>query len=117
MFGMEQGIITSGRGVGPMGIRVIEEGAHHDPLGIVCLVLGLILWAAVMTTLALLIIGLVRHLRHPRLVPGVAGQTASAQGGVSPGGSEALKTLDERYARGEINHKEYLDRKGDLTKS
>lgn len=100
-----------------MGIRMIEEGGHLDPLGIVCLVLGLILWAAVMMTLVLLIIGLVRHLRHPKVAPGAAGQASSAQVGGAAGGSEALKTLDERYARGEINHKEYLERKGDISKS
>jgi uncharacterized membrane protein len=100
-----------------MGIRVIEEGGHLDPLGIVCLVLGLILWAAVMTTLVLLIMGLVRHLRHPKGVPGGAGQVSSAQAGHASEGPEALRVLDERYARGEINHKEYLERKGDLAKS
>jgi uncharacterized membrane protein len=118
MFGLEQGLVTSGRGTGPSGWHMVEASTHLDPLGIVCMVLGLILWAAVVTTLVLVIVHLVRRLRHPKTGPGVVdSQATPADAGVSSKESEALRLLDERYARGEINHREYLERKSDLTVS
>ena len=63
MHGIEQGMMNAGRGFGQMGGRMVEAGGHLDSLEIVCLVLGLLLWAAVMTTLVMGMIALVRHLK------------------------------------------------------
>jgi uncharacterized membrane protein len=118
MFGWGQGLITPGDNVGPSGWHMVEAGTHLDPLGIVCMVLGLILWAAVVTTLVLVMVHLVRRLRCPKTGPGAAdSQAGPARAGGTSKESEALRLLDERYARGEINHKEYLERKSDLTVS
>jgi putative membrane protein len=90
------------------GQRVLESGGHHEPLQILCMVLGLILWALVVTTLVLLIIRLVRRLRNP--CHSTVGPPAAAS--ADPG---ALKILEERYARGEIDQADYQARKKDLT--
>ncbi len=37
-------------------------------------------------------------------------------GAADNGGAVALKLLDERYARGEIQREEYLEKRGDLEK-
>jgi hypothetical protein len=66
MHGIEQGILAAGRGIGPMGGRFLEANGHTDSMEIVCLVFGLLLWAAVMTTLVMGMIALVRHLRAPK---------------------------------------------------
>jgi putative membrane protein len=93
--------------MGSGGQRVIEFGGqHHGSLGILCMVLGLILWALVVTTLVLLIIKLVRHIRTPGSSTAVSPVATAAPG--------ALKILEERYARGEIDQADYLARKKDL---
>lgn len=102
MFGLERGGM-----MGPDGMRVLEMGGHNEPLQILCMILGLILWALVVTTLVLLIIKLVRHLRAPG--PSTAALPAAG------GDPAALKILEERYARGEIDQADYLARKKDLT--
>ncbi len=101
MLGLERGLMQFG------GERVLGIGGDHEPLQILCMVLGLILWALVVTTLVLLIIKLVRHLRTP-------GSSAAALPAAS-GDPAALKILEERYARGEIDQADYLARKKDLT--
>jgi hypothetical protein len=63
MHGIQQGIMEAGRNVGQLGGRMFEGGCHHDPMSIVCLVLGILLWAALMTTLVMGMIALVRHLK------------------------------------------------------
>ena len=62
---------------------------------------GGLLWLAV---LGLAIYGLV-HLVRNRTTDGPS---------QSPSGSGALKTLDERYAKSEIEREEYLRRKRDI---
>lgn len=90
------------------GGRVIEFGGqYHGSLGILCMVLGLILWALVVTTLVLLIIKLVRHVRTP--------ESSTAALPAAGGDPAALKILEERYARGDIDQADYLARKKDLT--
>ncbi len=106
------GMTQSGRDVD----RVGEWGVHVGPLGIVGIVLSIILWAALVTALVLVIIALVRRLRLPETERPVLGpQPLAAQTGNSATGSEALRILQERYARGEMGHDEYLERRGDLT--
>jgi hypothetical protein len=70
MHGIEQGIMIAGRGLGEMGGRAMEAGGHIDSMEIVCLVLGLLLWAALMTTLVMGMIALVRHLKPKKDDPG-----------------------------------------------
>jgi uncharacterized membrane protein len=98
--------------------RAGEYGDHVGPFGIVGMVLCIVLWAALVTALVLVIIALVRRLGHSGTDQGVlASQPADAQTGELTKESEALRILQERYARGEIGHEEYLERKGDLTSS
>jgi hypothetical protein len=66
MHGVQQGLMEAGRNVGRFGGRAIEAGGHHDPMSIVCVVLGILLWAAVMTTLVMGMIALVRYLKTPK---------------------------------------------------
>ena len=66
MNGLVQGIAGPGRDLGGIGMRVAEHGGGLDSLEIALLVLGLVLWAAVMTSLVMFMIGQVRSLRRPR---------------------------------------------------
>lgn len=126
MFGNGSGLFDSGNVLALNEPRVYELTGHAGALGIIVMVLGILLWAAIMTVLVLLAIDLVRRLRRRETPPVVwtipegADQAGAAStvppapllGG--PGGSEALRILDERYARGEMTHEEFLQRKGDL---
>lgn len=98
------------------GGRVYEFSGHLGSMGIVGLVLGLILWAVVVTALVLVIMELIRRYRTPRTTQApLTPQPLSAQPVAVLTGSEALTILDERYARGEIGHEEYAERRKDLT--
>ena len=67
MNGMQQGIMDAGRELGRMGGRLLEAGGHGvDAMEIVWLVLGSVLWAALMTTLVMGMIALVRYLKKPK---------------------------------------------------
>ena len=67
MHGIPQGIMDAGREMGRLGGRVFEAGGHGlDSLEIVWLVLGSVLWAALMTALVMGMIALVRHLKKPK---------------------------------------------------
>jgi len=67
MHGIHQGIMDATRELGRMGGQVFESCGHRlDSLEIVWLVLGSVLWAALMTTLVMGMIALVRHLRKPK---------------------------------------------------
>ena len=64
MHGIQQGIMDAGRELGRFGGRALEGGC--DGLGaleIVWLVLGGLLWAALMTALVMGMIALARYLR------------------------------------------------------
>ncbi len=59
MHGFQQGLIDAGREAG----RVLECGGHYDAMTITWFVLGIALWAAVMTILVMGMIALVKHLK------------------------------------------------------
>lgn len=99
MFEFMDGVFGHSEAVAAVEPRVYELTGHAGALGIVGIVLGVMLWAAVMTSLVLVVIELVRRQRRPR-----AGQAMS----------DALRMLDERYALGEIEHDEYAQRKMSL---
>jgi hypothetical protein len=63
MHGIGQGMMEAGRNAGQMGGRLFESGGHNGSVEILCLVLGILLWAALMTTLVMGMIALVRHLK------------------------------------------------------
>ena len=106
------------------------EYLHHHAGGtnVVGLVLMIILWAAVITALVVGIRALVLYGRHPRgfspsdlaALPGrpAGGSPTGAQpaGRAQPAAGESplLATLQERYARGEIDRDDFLQRKQDL---
>jgi uncharacterized membrane protein len=62
MHGFQQGMIEAGRNAG----RVLECGGHYDAMTITWFVLGIVLWAAVMTTLVMGMIALVKHLKKSK---------------------------------------------------
>ena len=75
-------------------------------------VIGVVMMLAV---LALIVVGVVF------LVRGLSGRQDQGQPGQSPGSSSggpapktAVQVLEERYARGEIDREEFLQRKQDL---
>jgi hypothetical protein len=78
MHGLGQGMLEAGRNVGQMGGRFFEAGGNHGTVEILCLVLGILLWAAVMTTLVMCMIALVRHLKGPKTVQVVEAPKAKA---------------------------------------
>jgi putative membrane protein len=59
-----------------------------------------------------LLVVLFRH--HPAPYPYPAGRVPPPVPGVPPARSEALAILEARYARGEIQRDEYLQKKADL---
>ena len=75
------------------------------------------LWVVLLLALLALIgVGIVL------LVRGLSGRDHTREAGVSPGASSgalgstgALQTLEDRYARGEIDREEFLQRKADLS--
>jgi uncharacterized membrane protein len=122
--------------------RDLEVVRHVDGLDIAWIVLMIILWAAVMTALVFAIRALIIYSRNSR-APGSDGGDAEVLGSpgseaameptvpapadtqvraatppvtAPPTGAQSglVAILDERYARGEIDRDEYLQRKQDL---
>ena len=104
---------------------------HLGAPGIVGLVLMIILWAAIIAALVLGIRALILHTRRSGVSPVIQGPTVGppvgltpAEGtaqtptgsGETPAGETAslLAILQERYARGDIDREEFLQRKQDL---
>lgn len=106
---------------------------HLGAPGIVGLVLMIILWAAIIAALVLGIRALILHTRRNEVSPMTQGPTAGPPVGLAPaegssptqaptdsGGAPAGETatllaiLQERYARGDIDREEFLQRKQDL---
>ena len=123
MWQIANGMMNSGRGVSRTADNVVEW--HAGAFGVLGAVLGIILWALIVVALVLVIMTLIRTWRQPRTVvsgsaysvmtPPVQPVTPAAQPGQAVTQSDALQVLEERYARGEINHDEYLERKRNLT--
>jgi len=112
------------------GLGDIEGWHHHAGAGgIVGLVLMLILWAVIIAALVLGIRALVIHSRRHTMASTIAGPTAPVAPSMAPptvvaptgtgqapvpSVSPSLAILEERYARGEIDRDEFLQRKQDL---
>lgn len=120
MFSFADGIFGSGADPVSVEPRVYELTGHLGAFGVVAIVLGIILWVAVMTALVLVIMELVRRQRRP-LAPTApqpfqgAMVLPGADSPATPSGPDALRMLNERYALGEIDHDDYVQRKGNLT--
>ena len=127
MFGLMDGVFAHGGQVASLADHRLEIAGSVDGFGIAVIVLSLILWVTVMTALVLSIMELLRRRKAPKPSPDLAGQgpagpdSAPARPAPLSSGpevlSEALRILDERYARGEMTPEEYLRRKADLTGS
>ena len=79
------------------------DGGHWAGWGWLGMIVMILFWVAVVVGIVYLVRALARR-------PG----TGEGQQGPS-GVSEPLRILEERYARGEIDREEFLQRKADLT--
>lgn len=84
------------------------DGGHMSAAGWIGMIVMIVFWVAVL-------VGVVFLVRYLATRPG--GGSGQSPGSPAPGqgGSEALRILEERYARGEIDREEFLTRKADLT--
>ena len=97
------------------GYHVGGLGMHAHGWGVAGLVLMIILWVVVVAALVLGIRALVLWSRRGKSEQAPIAPPAGA-GKPSPTvvSTEALRILEERYARGDINREEFLQRKSDL---
>ncbi len=89
---------------------------HAHGWGVVGLVLMIILWVVV---IAALVLGIWALIHASRRRPTEGSHTTPPAGTYNPSlpvaNAEALRILEERYARGDINREEFLQRKADLS--
>ena len=101
---------------------------HMGAAGWIGLILMVVIWVLIVAGVVFLIRALVRGPRHPGYWgsshygpggPGAAGPGPGGQWQAGPGmrtgNPDALRTLEERYARGEIDRDEFMQKKADLT--
>ncbi|MHB1345543.1 MAG: SHOCT domain-containing protein [Thermoleophilia bacterium] len=93
------------------------------PGGILSLILMAGFWILVVVGIVLVVraltgprqgTGAAPSLPHPLQQMPMASQAGTPPVAATTGGSEALRILEERYARGDIEREEFLQRKADL---
>lgn len=130
MFSFQYQLLGPGEGSGILDYLVDTRpdsiAIKIGPLGITATVLSFVLWAAALTVLVLLTIRLVQQIREHRSTSGSArvsggpvpsrGASSSREGGAPAlvPAPESLHILDERYAKGEIDHDDYIQRRATL---
>jgi putative membrane protein len=67
-----------------------------------------------LTLVLIIVLAVVLFRHHPAPYTYTAGSVPPPAPGMSPARSEALAILEARYARGEIQRDEYLQKKSDL---
>ena len=78
------------------------DGGHMDGWG------GAVGFVVMLAVLALIVVGVVL------LVRGTSGRDPGSPPAAGRATTGALQILEERYAKGEIDRKEFLERKADL---
>lgn len=125
MFGFHYQLMEPGNRSGVLNLLTGENtdkiALKIGPLGIAATVLSFILWAALVTLLVLLVIYFIKRIKQGG---GATGPVSAPDRGTSSGGGkeatmpgpapELLRLLDERYAKGEIDHDDYMLRKTNL---
>ena len=92
------------------------DGGHWAGWGWIGIIVMVLFWVAVIVGIVYLVRALARRpgagegQQGPSGAPGAQAPTQASQGK-----SEPLRILEERYARGEIDREEFLQRKADLT--
>jgi putative membrane protein len=91
------------------------DGDHMGVGGWVGMGLMLVFWIAVIVGIAYLVRYLAGRSAEDRRQEGPPYQQAPGPQGPEGGKSEALRILEERYARGDIDREEFLKRKADIS--